>query len=140
MTEVVRDTDVAAADPHESLPPAMPLPPWSRFARPRPPQPKLPGGGSGAGTPGAGGPGGGALASPAVARKRSGALAGAGAGQLPWGLAGPAGALPVVEEAQGRAGAELMDPIDGGPEGGRPEGGRGLRGCGLARVGKGLVS
>jgi hypothetical protein len=109
MTEVVRDTDVAAADPFESLPPALPVPPWSRFATPRPlpPNPAIPklslgppiGATAATGAPVV-------APAPAVARRR-------GAPGGPW-AAGGAAAVPVVDEAQGRDDSELLEQIEGG--------------------------
>ncbi|KAI8476314.1 MAG: hypothetical protein J3K34DRAFT_516727 [Monoraphidium minutum] len=112
LTEVVRDTDVAAADPHESLPPALRLPPGSRFAAPRPPPPA---GALAAAAAAAGGPGG-AAPGGALARKRSGAMAAAAAAAMP--LAGgswPAlvtPPIPTVTDAQGRADQELLSRLE----------------------------
>jgi hypothetical protein len=126
LTHVVRDTDVAAADPFESLPPGFPVPPGSRFAAPRPAPPPLP---PRAPTP--------ALASTAAGRRRPGGSAGGSAAPSPggaWGTGGPLGlaglglAVPMVDEEQGRADAGLMDELEGEGPAAAPWGGAG---CGM---------
>jgi hypothetical protein len=92
-TEVVRDTDVAAADPYESLPPALAVPPASRLAAPRAARAR----------------GAGAQVAAAVARRRGG---GAGGGFWAGGMPLGAAAIPAVDEAQGQADRELLDQLD----------------------------
>jgi hypothetical protein len=110
LTHVVRDTDVAAADPFESLPLGFRAAPGSRFAAPRPAPPPLP---PRAPTP--------ALASTAAGRRRGGSLGGSAApspggawgGGGPLGLGGLGGGVPLVDEDQGRADRALMDELEG---------------------------
>ncbi|GBF91975.1 hypothetical protein Rsub_04699 [Raphidocelis subcapitata] len=99
MTHVVRDTDVAAADPFENLPPALAVPAWSRFAAPRSAAQR-------------------SQVAPAVARRgRGGGASSSGGGAAAWpalalaGLASPS-AVPAVDAAQLQADQPLLGRIE----------------------------